>query len=71
MRAIIDRSPINEPLGTGITVIDSMFPIGKGQRELFIGDRGTGKTSLVIDTILNQRGQKCLLYLCFNRTQAI
>lgn len=54
---IIDRTPINESLETGLTVIDSMFPIGKGQRELFIGDRGTGKTSLVIDALLNQKGK--------------
>ena len=59
---VIDRSPINEPLQTGIKIIDSMIPIGKGQRELIIGDRQTGKTALAIDTILNQRGRtvKCI-----------
>ena len=59
---VIDRSPINEPLQTGIKIIDSMIPIGKGQRELIIGDRQTGKTALAIDTIINQRGRnvKCI-----------
>lgn len=55
--AIIDRRPVNRPLETGILTIDSMFPIGKGQRELIIGDRQTGKTSIAIDAILNQRGK--------------
>ena len=59
---VIDRSPINEPLQTGIKIIDSMIPIGKGQRELIIGDRQTGKTALAIDTIINQKGRnvKCI-----------
>ncbi|MCR4890617.1 MAG: F0F1 ATP synthase subunit alpha [Lachnospiraceae bacterium] len=52
---IIDRKSVNEPMETGILAIDSMFPIGKGQRELIIGDRQTGKTSIAIDTIINQR----------------
>ena len=52
---IIDRDKVNEPLQTGILAIDSMIPIGKGQRELIIGDRQTGKTSIAIDTILNQK----------------
>jgi F0F1-type ATP synthase alpha subunit len=52
---ILARSSIKEPLQTGIRSVDSMFPIGRGQRELIIGDRQTGKTSLTIDTILNQR----------------
>src|SRR5919197_1266418 len=52
---IIVRQPVKEPLQTGIKAIDSMIPIGRGQRELIIGDRGTGKTAIVIDTILNQR----------------
>lgn len=52
---IIDRSLVNQSLETGITAIDSLFPIGRGQRELFIGDRGTGKTSIAIDTILHQK----------------
>jgi F-type H+/Na+-transporting ATPase subunit alpha len=53
---VVERQPVKEPLQTGIKAIDSMIPIGRGQRELIIGDRGTGKTALVIDTILNQRG---------------
>ncbi|MGM9645810.1 MAG: F0F1 ATP synthase subunit alpha [Eubacteriales bacterium] len=54
---IIDRKSVQRPLETGILAIDSMFPIGKGQRELIIGDRQTGKTSVAIDTILNQKGK--------------
>ncbi|SFH43162.1 F0F1 ATP synthase subunit alpha [Modicisalibacter xianhensis] len=53
--AIIERALVNEPLDTGILVIDSLFPIGRGQRELIIGDRATGKTSLAVDTIINQK----------------
>ena len=53
---VVDRQPVKEPVQTGIKAIDSMIPIGRGQRELIIGDRGTGKTALVVDTILNQRG---------------
>lgn len=54
---IIDRKPVDRPLETGILAIDSMFPIGRGQRELIIGDRQTGKTALALDTILNQKGK--------------
>ncbi|HKP30451.1 MAG TPA: F0F1 ATP synthase subunit alpha [Gemmatimonadales bacterium] len=54
---IIVRQPVKEPLQTGLKAIDSMIPIGRGQRELIIGDRGTGKTAIAIDTILNQKGQ--------------
>ncbi|MBQ6943250.1 MAG: F0F1 ATP synthase subunit alpha [Ruminococcus sp.] len=54
---VIERKPVNVPLQTGILAIDSMFPIGRGQRELIIGDRQTGKTSIAIDTIINQKGQ--------------
>ena len=54
---IADRQPVNVPLQTGLKCIDSMVPIGRGQRELIIGDRGTGKTAIAIDTILNQKGQ--------------
>ncbi|MCR4426974.1 MAG: F0F1 ATP synthase subunit alpha [Firmicutes bacterium] len=54
---IADRSPVREPLSTGVTVVDAMVPIGRGQRELIIGDRQTGKTSLAIDAITNQRGR--------------
>ncbi len=57
---IIDRSPICEPLQTGITAIDAMTPIGRGQRELIIGDRQTGKTAIALDTIINQRGKNVL-----------
>ena len=53
---VIQRQPVNEPLQTGLKAIDSMIPIGRGQRELIIGDRGTGKTAIGIDTIINQRG---------------
>lgn len=54
---IIDRQPVNVPLETGLLAIDSMFPIGRGQRELIIGDRQTGKTTIAVDTILNQMGK--------------
>ena len=54
---IIDRQPVKEPLQTGIKAIDSMIPIGRGQRELIIGDRQTGKTTIAVDTILNQKGK--------------
>ncbi len=54
---IIDRQPVDKPMETGILSIDSMFPIGRGQRELIIGDRQTGKTAIAVDTILNQKGK--------------
>ena len=54
---IADRQPVDEPLQTGVKAIDAMTPIGRGQRELIIGDRKTGKTAIAIDTILNQKGQ--------------
>jgi len=54
---VVERQPVKEPLQTGIKAIDSMIPIGRGQRELIIGDRQTGKTSLIVDTIINQKGQ--------------
>ena len=54
---IIDRSPVNEPLYTGVKVIDSLIPVGKGQRELLIGDRQTGKSAIAVDTIINQKGK--------------
>ena len=53
---IAARQPVNEPLQTGIKAIDSMIPIGRGQRELIIGDRKTGKTAIAVDTIINQKG---------------
>ncbi len=52
---VVDRLPVNQPLQTGVKAIDSMIPIGRGQRELIIGDRGTGKTALILDTILSQK----------------
>ena len=57
---IIDRQSVDTPLETGILTVDSMFPIGRGQRELIIGDRGIGKTAIAIDTILNQHDQNCI-----------
>ena len=54
---VIYRQPVNEPLQTGLKVIDAMIPIGKGQRELIIGDRQTGKTAIAIDAIINQKGK--------------
>ena len=54
---VIYRKPVDTPLQTGIKAIDSMIPIGRGQRELIIGDRGTGKTAIAIDTIINQKGK--------------
>ncbi len=57
---IIDRKPVTTPMETGILAIDSMFPIGRGQRELIIGDRQTGKTSIALDTILNQKGKNTI-----------
>ena len=54
---MVDRQPVKEPMQTGIKAIDAMIPIGRGQRELIIGDRGTGKTAICVDTILNQKGQ--------------
>ena len=57
---IIDRQPVNQPMNTGLLVIDSMFPIGRGQRELIIGDRQTGKTAIALDTIINQKGKNCI-----------
>ena len=53
---VVDRQPVHEPLQTGIKAIDAMIPIGRGQRELIIGDRQTGKTAVALDTIINQKG---------------
>ncbi|MGD0923504.1 MAG: F0F1 ATP synthase subunit alpha, partial [Terriglobia bacterium] len=52
---VVDRRPVREPLQTGLKAVDAMIPIGRGQRELIIGDRQTGKTAIVLDTIINQR----------------
>jgi F-type H+-transporting ATPase subunit alpha len=57
---VVERQPVKEPLQTGIKAIDSMIPIGRGQRELVIGDRSTGKTAILVDTILNQKGQEVI-----------
>ena len=57
---IADRKPVKEPLQTGLKAIDALVPIGRGQRELIIGDRGIGKTAIAVDTILNQKGQNCI-----------
>ncbi|MFH1375678.1 MAG: F0F1 ATP synthase subunit alpha [Patescibacteria group bacterium] len=57
---IIERQPVNTPLQTGLKAIDSMIPIGRGQRELIIGDRQTGKTAIAVDTIINQKGKNCI-----------
>jgi F-type H+-transporting ATPase subunit alpha len=62
--AIMDRLPVDQPLQTGLKVIDSLVPIGRGQRELILGDRQTGKTSIAIDTILNQRDKNVVCVYC-------
>ncbi len=56
---IMQRAPVTVPLQTGIKAIDALIPIGRGQRELILGDRQTGKTAIALDAILNQRGQAC------------
>ena len=68
---IIARKPVHEPMQTGIKAIDSMIPIGRGQRELIIGDRKTGKTAVAIDTIINQKGKnvKCV-YVAVGQKQS-
>lgn len=62
--AILDRDPVSVPLQTGIKVIDALIPVGRGQRELILGDRQTGKTAIALDTILNQRGKNVLCVYC-------
>jgi F-type H+/Na+-transporting ATPase subunit alpha len=61
---VVDRQPVREPVQTGIKAIDAMIPIGRGQRELIIGDRQTGKTAIILDTILNQRGGDLICIYC-------
>jgi F-type H+/Na+-transporting ATPase subunit alpha len=61
---IVKRQPVKEPLQTGLKAIDSMIPIGRGQRELIIGDRGTGKTAIAVDTILNQKNTDVICVYC-------
>jgi F-type H+-transporting ATPase subunit alpha len=62
--AIMDRAPVSVPLQTGLKVVDALIPIGRGQRELILGDRQTGKTAIAVDAILNQRGQNVLCVYC-------
>jgi F-type H+-transporting ATPase subunit alpha len=61
---VVDRQPVREPLQTGIKAIDSMIPIGRGQRELIIGDRQVGKTTIILDTIINQKGLDMICIYC-------
>jgi len=68
---IVARKSVHEPLQTGLKAIDSMVPIGRGQRELIIGDRQTGKTAVAIDAIINQKGQNCYcIYVCVGQKQS-
>lgn len=68
---VIDRQPVKEPLQTGIKAIDAMIPIGRGQRELIIGDRQTGKTAIALDTILNQKGKNMIcVYVAIGQKQS-
>jgi F-type H+-transporting ATPase subunit alpha len=68
---VIKRQPVKEPVATGINVIDSMIPIGRGQRELIIGDRQTGKTAIALDTIINQRGKDLIcIYVAIGQKQS-
>jgi len=62
--AIMDRAPVTVPLQTGLMVVDALIPVGRGQRELILGDRQTGKTAIAIDTVLNQRGKNVLCVYC-------
>ncbi|MEB3882639.1 alternate F1F0 ATPase, F1 subunit alpha [Lyngbya sp. CCY1209] len=62
--AIMDRAPVKVPLQTGLKVVDALVPLGRGQRELIVGDRQTGKTAIAIDTILNQRGKDVICVYC-------
>jgi F-type H+-transporting ATPase subunit alpha len=68
---VIDRQPVSEPLQTGLKAVDAMVPIGRGQRELIIGDRGTGKTAIAIDTIINQKGTGVIcVYVAIGQKQS-
>jgi F-type H+-transporting ATPase subunit alpha len=68
---VIERRPVKEPLQTGIKAIDAMIPIGRGQRELIIGDRQTGKTAIALDTIINQKGQNVIcIYVAIGQKQS-
>src|SRR5438270_6361551 len=61
---VIDRQPVREPMATGLKAIDSMIPIGRGQRELIIGDRQTGKTAVALDTIINNKTNNLICIYC-------
>jgi len=68
---VIKRQPVNEPVATGITAIDALIPIGRGQRELIIGDRQTGKTAVALDTIINQKGKDLIcIYVAIGQKQS-
>ena len=68
---VVDRQPVKEPLQTGLKAIDAMVPIGRGQRELIIGDRQTGKTAIAIDTIINQKGKDVIcIYVAIGQKQS-
>lgn len=68
---ILERKPVFRPLETGLLAVDSMFPIGRGQRELLIGDRQTGKTTVAIDTIINQKGKNTVcIYVAIGQKRA-
>ncbi len=70
--AILDRAPVNSPLHTGIKAIDALVPIGKGQRELIIGDRQTGKTAIAVDTIINQKGKNTIcIYVAIGQKETL
>ena len=68
---VVDRQPVREPLQTGLKAIDGMMPIGRGQRELIIGDRQTGKTAVALDTIINQKGNGVIcIYVAIGQKQS-
>jgi F-type H+-transporting ATPase subunit alpha len=68
---VIVRQPVDTPVQTGIKAIDAMIPIGRGQRELIIGDRQTGKTAIAVDTIINQKGQDLIcIYVAIGQKQS-
>lgn len=70
---IVDRQPVNKPMETGLLVVDALFPIGRGQRELIIGDRQTGKTAIALDTIINQKGKDviCIYVAIGQKTSSV
>ena len=68
---VIERMPVKEPLQTGLKAVDAMIPIGRGQRELIIGDRQTGKTAIALDTIINQKGKNVIcVYVAIGQKQS-